>query len=359
MTKFPFPLPDRYEPTDERMTGGQGYVHVCHDRYLDRKVAIKIMKTKEDAVALKKELSALCEIRSRHVAQVYDLVSSKGGTLGLIQEFVPGPSLDDYADDNELPLDEYLGILYQIASGLADIHDQGKVHRDIKPQNLKFDAEGVVKILDFGLASDLLVKDETTRARGTDGFLGPEFFSTPPVRFSAAADTYAFGVTAWSLTNQGDLPGPLLEEPPQSVTQMPSFSSLNIALPGEIISVLDESLSVNPAKRPRMKTVARTIERRLLFGLHRALISEGQKRYDLHEPGKSVRLKSGTDSISINYDGLSFTVADVSGDVYINNIQATQHSELPKSCVVTLGAPSSGPYRAFVAIDTSHPEVVL
>jgi serine/threonine-protein kinase len=341
------------------MTGGQGYVHVCNDRYLDRLVAIKVMKTKGDSAALKKELSALCEIRSRHVAQVYELVSSKGGTLGLVQEFVPGPNLDEYADDTELSQDEYLRILYQIASGLADIHDQGKVHRDIKPQNLKFDTEKIVKILDFGLVSDLLVKDETTKVRGTDGFLGPEFFSTPPIRFSAAADTYAFGVTAWSLGSQGDLPDSLLEEPPQSVTPVPSFSSLCIPLPGEIVAVLDATLNPNPVKRPQMKTVARTIERRLLFGRHRALISGGQTEYDLHEPGKSAKLRSGTDAISINYDGLSFTVADVNGDVYINNMPAAQGSELPKSCVVTLGAPSSGPYRTFVAVDTSHPEVVL
>jgi len=361
MTKFPFPLPPRYEvqATEQRMGGGQGYVYVCKDTYLDRNVAIKVMKAKGDAAALTSELSALCEIKSRHVAQVYDLVSSKGGTLGLVQEFVPGPSLEEYAADNEIRKDEYLKVLYQTACGLADIHSHGKVHRDVKPQNLKFDAERIVKILDFGLVRDLLVKDETTKARGTDGFLGPEFYATPPIRFSAAADTYAFGVTAWSLGSKGELPDAFLEEPPFSVTPMQSFSSLGIALPSEIVAVLDSTLSPDPASRPRMKTVALAIERRLLFGRHRALIAQGQTKYDLHESGKSVKLSSGADSVSIKYDGLSFTVAEVNGNVYVNNIPASQGSELPKSCVVTLGDASSGPYRTFVAIDTSHPEVVL
>jgi eukaryotic-like serine/threonine-protein kinase len=359
MTAFPFPLPSRYLPTKERMDGGQGYVYVCKDVYLDRKVAIKVMKAKGDATALKHELSALCEIRSRHVAQVYDLVSSKGGTLGLIQEFVPGANLEEYAAKNKISPEEYLKILYQIACGLADIHGHGKVHRDVKPRNLKFDAENIVKILDFGFVSDLSVKDDTTKARGTGGFLGPEFFSTPPVRFSAAADTYAFGATAWSLGSSGELPDSLLEEPPQSVKRMPSFCDLRIALPEEIVAVLDATLHPKPSKRPQMKTIALAIERRLLFGRHRALISEGRKKFDLHKAGTSAKLTSGNDLMSVSYDGLKFAVAEVSGDAYINNIRAVQGSELPKSCVVTLGAPSAGPYRTFVAIDTSHPEVVL
>jgi eukaryotic-like serine/threonine-protein kinase len=360
MMKFPFPLPDRYESAvEDRLDGAQGYVYICHDKYLDRKVAIKVMKTKASISALKKELSALCEIRSRHVTQVYELVASKGGTLGLVQEFVPGPNLDDHAAGDELSTEEYLRILYQIAAGLADIHDHGKVHRDIKPKNLRFDAEKVIKILDFGFVSDPLVRDETTKARGTDGFLAPEFFATPPVRFSWAADTYAFGVTAWSLCSRGKLPRSLLEEPPQSVTRMPSFSSVGVALSAEIVAVLDSTLNPDPSKRPPMRSVARTIERRLLFGRHRALVSQGPTKFDLHEPGKSVRLRSGTDSISISYDGLSFTITELGGNVYINNVWAAIGSELPRSCVVTLGDSSLGAQRTFVAIDTSCPEVIL
>jgi hypothetical protein len=65
MTKFPFPLPSRYELTGERIGGGQGYVYICMDKYLDRKVAVKVMKSRSDAELLKEELNAMCEIRSR------------------------------------------------------------------------------------------------------------------------------------------------------------------------------------------------------------------------------------------------------------------------------------------------------
>jgi serine/threonine protein kinase len=76
-TVFPFPLPPRYEQPTERLEGGQGYVYVCRDEYLDRRVAIKVMKSKGDMSLLRAELAALCDIRSRHIAGVYDLISSK------------------------------------------------------------------------------------------------------------------------------------------------------------------------------------------------------------------------------------------------------------------------------------------
>lgn len=359
MMKFPFPLPARYEPTGERLGGGQGYVYVCKDSYLDRKVAIKVMRSRGDSAQLMKELRTLCDIRSSHVAQVYELVASKGGTLGLVQEFVAGETLDEYALKDSVSIGDYIKILYQVASGLADIHEHGKVHRDVKPHNLKFDSEKVVKILDFGLIADLLVKDDTTKARGTDGFLAPEFFSTPPMKFSTAADTYAFGVTAWHIANKGELPDELLGDPPQYSRKAPSFGTLNLPIPTEIVSMLDSTLAVSPGARPSIPLVRDILERRILYGKHRAIFAVGARRTELAEPGNSAVLRSGSDSTSLGYDGLSYRVVEVTGNVYVNNRHAVVGSELPRSCVVTLGAESMGSSRTFVAIDTSHPEVVL
>lgn len=359
MKKFPFPLPTRYEYTGDRMTGGQGHVYVCHDNYLERKVAIKVMKARAGLDDLKRELVAMCKVASAHVAQVYDLISSKGGTLGLVEEFVPGERLDEYAANRDISPQEYLKILYQIARGLADIHESGKVHRDIKPQNLKFDAENILKILDFGLSRDLSLGDETTKARGTRGFLGPEFYSGPTVRFSPASDTYAFGVVAWSLATGEELPPALSEEPPQSLTDMPSFSTLRTPPPTEVAKILDAALSPEPRRRPSMKAVAATLGGRLVFGRHRATLSLNQAKHQLSGPGKSIRLTSGPCSITIRYDGLGLRVAQAEGDVYINNLPATKDSDLPKSCVVTMGAPHLGAGREFVPVDSSQPEIVL
>jgi eukaryotic-like serine/threonine-protein kinase len=89
---FPFKLPTRYSYEGPTLEGGQGNVYVCRDKYLDRQVAIKVMTGTSDAAEIKKELSAIQSVRSRHVAQIYDLVSSQNGkAFGLVEEYVPGP----------------------------------------------------------------------------------------------------------------------------------------------------------------------------------------------------------------------------------------------------------------------------
>lgn len=355
MTKFPFELPPRYVPTDERIHGGQGSIYVCEDSYLGRQVAIKVMHIKADAKDLRKELKALCELRSRHIAEVYDLVSSRGGNLGLVQEFVPGPTLQEHAERSAIDDNQLLRILYQISCGLSDIHRSNKAHCDIKPDNLKLDAEKIVKILDFGFVREATREGETTKGRGTDGYLGPEFFEHPPMRFSKASDVYAFGATAWAIANRGKLHASLLETPPQTRTKLPSFAASRRDLPSEVAAVLDAALDPDPKRRPTISDVRDTLERRLLFGKHRASISSA---HQLSEPGKSVVLRIGSASIKISYDGLRFVVSETSGDVYINNIPAADCRELPHSCVVTIGGRHLGGQREFITIDTSHPEVL-
>src|SRR6266478_3564266 len=103
---FPFKLPTRYVYEGPTLDGGQGAVYVCRDKYLDRKVAIKVMKGVSDATEIGKELAAIQGIRSRHVAQLYDIVKSEHGSrIGLVQEFVPGPNVKEYAKTADLSQD--------------------------------------------------------------------------------------------------------------------------------------------------------------------------------------------------------------------------------------------------------------
>ena len=92
---------------------------------------------------------------------------------------------------------------------------ENQVHRDIKPSNIKFDGEGILKILDFGLVSQLPTDDETIDARGTRNYLAPELYDPPPIKVTPAIDVYAFGVTAWYLLGAGVLPKSLRQIPPQ------------------------------------------------------------------------------------------------------------------------------------------------
>lgn len=354
--KFPFTLPTRYAVGDERREGGQGYVYICEDTFLQRKVAIKVMKVTSDPDVIKKEIASLSEIRSRHVVEVYDLVASKSSDMiGLVQEFVPGLDLCDHTKATDDA--DYLPILWQIACGLVDIHKHAKIHRDIKPANIRFDNEGVIKILDFGLAMDS-ADAITILARGTRYFLAPELYGTLPVSITQAVDVYAFGVVAWYLAQKGKL-APAMRTIPPGSPSMPSFSTVGVTLPPEVVSVLNTTLSISPALRPQMQEVRRILEQYLLYGKHRAYVSYGSQSKTLNSPGEEVTLKVGRDSVKISYDGVCFKLGSVSGDVYINNMSACSGEVLPGSCVITLGRPTLRYDRTFVPIDMSHPGVVI
>lgn len=355
--RTPFDLPARYEFTGTVLKGGQGEVYVCIDKFLDRRVAIKVMASSGDTNEIRKELAAIQKVRSRHVARIYDTVESDGvGAIGLVEEFVPGPDVGAYAAANDIA-DECLRILYQIASGLSDIHDCAQIHRDIKPRNIKFDGEHILKILDFGLTSDALPDIETVDARGTPCFLAPELYGEPPISYTMAVDTFAFGVTARVLAQRGALL-PVFRQTPPYCTPFPSFATCPTALPPDVVAILDSTLSVNPTDRPPMAEVRDVLARRLLYGKHRAVITHGNN-HELSTPGKSVAVKVGNDGLTIYYDGLRFRVTSVSGDVYINNIPVQTNMYLPDSCVLTLGAPPLGWSRTHVPFNVSHPEVVL
>jgi len=354
---FPFKLPPRYVYEGPTLDGGQGRVYVCRDTYLDRKVAIKVMKGVSDLTEIGKEMSAIQGVRSRHVAQIYDLVTSDHGSkVGLVQEYVPGPNVKDYAKKADVN-QEYLHLLYQIACGISDIHESGKIHRDIKPSNIKLDAENIVKILDFGLASDAGPDIETNDARGTPCYIAPELYVTPPIKYTPAVDTFAFGVTARVIAESGAIP-PAFRQTPPYAHPFPGFATSPVKLPSEVVAILDLTLESDPTRRPLMSRVRQVLERRLLYGKHRAVVTYGAT-HELAVPGKSIILQTGMGSITIKYDGLRFTVEAVSGDVYVNNAPAQVGRTLPGSCVITIGAPSLGAGRTFVPFNVSHPGVVL
>jgi len=354
---FPFKLPTRYVYEGPTLDGGQGTVYVCRDLYLERKVAVKVMTGVSDASEIRKELTAIQGVRSRHVAQIYDLVTSgHGGKVGLVQEYVPGPNVKDYSKKSDIT-HEYLRLVYQIACGISDIHQSGKIHRDIKPSNIKLDAENVVKILDFGLATDAGHNAVTEDARGTPCYIAPELYVTPPIKFTAAVDTFAFGVTARVIAERGAIL-PAFRQTPPYATPFPSFGTSPTPLTQEVVAILDLTLETDPKKRPAMTKVRDVLAGRLLYGKHRAVVTYGSL-HELSVPGKSISLKTAIGAITIKYDGLRFAIESLSGDVYINNAAAQTNQTLPRSCVITLGASYLGASRTFVPFNVSHPGVVL
>lgn len=352
--QLPFKFPDRYSYTGERLSGGQGYVYICNDSDLERDVAVKVVSAPNDLNALRQELAVLAAIRSAHVAEIYDLLEAQSGKhIGLVEQYVSGSHLSELV--GKCTHDGFMNTVYQICRGVHDIHAINRVHRDLKPNNIRFDQEGVLKILDFGISRELEEEGQTTHGKGTHPYIAPELY-TLPASYTKAVDVYAIGVIAHELAF-GKLEQCLKTTPPQVSGSPKKFSSSSLGIGPEICDLLDRALNSKPAKRPKSADLKDALERRIVFGRHRATIRSGNKSTLLGETHKSAELKSHDCSLTIVYDGLRFTVASISGNVDINNISAQVGQELPSSCVVTMNTNSGT--RDFITVDMSHPGIIL
>lgn len=350
-------LPDRYTKTGKEFpAGGMATTFVCHDNHLDRDVLIKALAKGIDQKRLIDEIAALSSIRSKHVVEIYDVIRNEAGNaVGLVEELITGEDLNA-----KLPVKDpktFLRYSYAIASGLADIHAVGRVHRDIKPNNMKFDAEGTLRIFDFGLSrseSD----SSTTGTVGTIGYLAPELCVDPKQKaeFTPAVDTYAFGATCLKMI-AGKLPSDLREVPPKLPSAQADFSKQALALPQAVGNVLNACLDKVAKDRPAMTQVRDTIGSYLVHGRHKATIVANENVYLLDDKHRRVKLSGSGSSVTIEYDGLDFFVTEAVGSVSINRLACSVPHRLPGSCVLIFEG-AVGP-RSFASIDISYPEVVL
>ena len=128
----------------------------ARDTKLHREVALKVLS---DAVSadpdrltrFEREAVALAALNHPHIAQLYGTVESESGTA-LVMELVDGEDLAAVLARGALPIDEAIAIARQVAEALDAAHSSGIIHRDLKPANIKRRADGVIKVLDFGLA---------------------------------------------------------------------------------------------------------------------------------------------------------------------------------------------------------------
>jgi len=356
---MPNGIPPRYVPTGRVLTGGMGEVLICQDTSLEREVAIKFIQDVRDQHRLFDEIAALQKIRSKHVVQIFDVfLNEVDRRIGIVQEYISGNDLVSFVERGSISINEYLKVLYQIASGIGDIHAQGLIHRDVKPNNMKFDQSNIIKIFDFGLARFSGKNDSTLGFAGTPGFAAPELYRSGLVPFTTAVDTYAFGIIAWYLSGI-EIPESLLGRPP-SLANALSFSSLSLAIPASIVDLLDRTLIEDINSRPSMSDITNLLRNYLLKDKHRALLVYGNNTYTLSNAKRLVKLDvQNYGSLHIRYTGLDFLIDFVNGSVFVNNQIVRQGFVLPKDCVITLGDPSLKASRLFITFDVSNPEVVL
>jgi len=345
----------RYRFSNDYFSGGMGQVLNCDDLVLERQVAIKFMPGDINRRRINDEVSALFKMRSKNVVQLYDVLEFKG-ELGIVMEYISG---DDLLQICTAPatLREFIKLLWQIASGIADIHQTGIIHRDIKPNNMKIDPEGLVKIFDFGLARDAVNGAATLGFVGTPGFAAPELYGYA-VHFTPAVDTYAFGATALFIGARS-LPNELTMGPPLPLQQN-YFQRLAWPLSQDVSETLASCLNPAATLRPEMSHVRDVLAKHLLQGRHRALVVYNGNPSFLDASNKSVLLDLPTlGSVEICYNDFDFVVTATSGQVFVNNRAVFIGFKLPGACVVALGGPEHGSRRRYITFDLSHPEIVL
>lgn len=169
-------------------------VYRAYDPELRRSVALKILPgdaALRGAQRLRREARVLARLRHPRLIQVHD-VGVDGDDAFLVIEFVPGP---DFTAVPAAELDAELSWAMQVAEALAYLHEQGVVHRDVKPSNILLRPDGTAALTDFGLVREMDVESTLTGATlGTPQYMAPEL-ALDPSQAGAAADVYGLGVS--------------------------------------------------------------------------------------------------------------------------------------------------------------------
>lgn len=195
-------LGGRYELTDRIAIGGMGEVWKARDTVLGRIIAIKILKEEYtgDPNFLRRfraEAQHTALLNHPGVANVFDYGEEEGSGY-LVMELVPGDPLSAILDrEKVLSPDRTLSIIAQTARALSAAHDQGLVHRDVKPGNLLIDSKNRVKVTDFGIArlADQVPLTATGQVMGTAQYLAPE--QATGQQATGVSDIYALGIIGY------------------------------------------------------------------------------------------------------------------------------------------------------------------
>jgi serine/threonine protein kinase/Leucine-rich repeat (LRR) protein len=205
-----------YIVLDKLGQGGMAAVFKARHKRMNRLVALKVLPTAlaemPNALArFQREMEAAARIQHENVAVAYD-ADEAGGVHFLVSEYIEGPTLASYVKEKgSLSAAAAVGLIVQTARGLAAAHEKGIVHRDIKPGNLMVNRQGVLKVLDLGLAQmrgDTMDTEMTQSGRvlGTVDFMAPEQ-ARDAKAVDPRADIYSLGCTLFFLLS-GQPPAP-------------------------------------------------------------------------------------------------------------------------------------------------------
>ncbi|MCH7734659.1 MAG: serine/threonine protein kinase [Chloroflexi bacterium] len=248
--------------------GGMGVVYEGMQKDPARRVALKVLRAHRTTDEhyhrlLRHEASVLARLRHPMIATIYDAGCTADGQSYFAMELVEGTTLTAHSREKNLTLDDRLDLFVRLCQAIGFAHQRGVIHRDLKPSNILVEADGGLKVLDFGLARVLDDADgvqhvtaisEAGSVFGTLPYMSPEHLKGDPAEIDARSDVYALGVILFELvtdrlpyeilaTKPLEAARAILEEPPTRPRQW------NPEVTADLETIILKSLEKDPERR--------------------------------------------------------------------------------------------------------------
>lgn len=259
----------RYEVEELVGHGGMSSVYKARDALLERHVALKILHEQYSAdddfvERFKREARSVAQLQHPNIVTVIDR-GDEDGRQYIVFEYIEGENLKEYVvRKGRLEIREAVEVAGEVARALAFAHENGLIHRDVKPQNVLLNGDGRAKVTDFGIARSLDVDGmtQTGTVLGTSNYIAPEQASGK--RVDAQSDVYALGVVLYELI-AGDVPFPGESFIAVAMKHMhepaPNLLDVRKDTPLRVAAAVDRALEKDPEQRfPSMDAFAAELE---------------------------------------------------------------------------------------------------